>query len=81
MTSATLPVRLAARTASLISRAADWATSRLPYFPDPRARCSAHGTAYCAACHRNPSGSRTCGQCFSYDATGMHGDTCQNRIR
>jgi len=79
--SATLPVRLAARAACVISRASASVTGRLPHFPDPRARCSAHSTAYCLACHRNPSGARTCGQCFSYDPTGMHGDTCPNRVR
>jgi hypothetical protein len=79
--SAALATRLAARAACLISHVVDRSTKRLPHFPDPKARCSAHGTTYCLACHRNPSGPRTCGQCYSYDSTGMHGDTCANRIR
>jgi hypothetical protein len=79
--SAALPTRFVARAGRAIGVAADWATKRLPHFPDPQARCSAHGTSYCLACHRNPSGPGTCGQCFSYDSTGMHGDTCSNRIR
>ncbi len=47
-------------------------------------RCVAHGEASCALCSRNPS---TCAQhdhpnqgCSTYEATGMHWDTCPNRI-
>lgn len=79
--SASLHTRLAARAGHAIAAAAAWAADRLPHFPDPEARCSAHGTTYCAACHRNPSGPRSCTQCYVYDSTGMHGDTCRNRIR
>jgi hypothetical protein len=80
-TTAPAPIRLAARAAHALTRAAEWAADRLPHFPDPQARCSAHGASYCLACHRNPSSPRRCGQCYSYDGTGMHGDTCANRIR
>ena len=63
----------------LRSRVAD----RLPYWPDPHAKCPAHGKTFCYACHRNPS---TCADpdrpsCGYWLATGMHWDTCPNRIR
>lgn len=58
------------------------AASRMPHFPDPEAKCSAHGDRMCGQCAQNPStGTHTCGQCYSYDSTGMHGDTCPNRVR
>ncbi|MEI5100334.1 hypothetical protein RB200_19625 [Streptomyces sp. PmtG] len=54
-----------------------------PCFPDPEARCPAHGDRACALCHRNPS---TCAdpdilECGRWITTGMHWDTCSNRIR
>lgn len=57
--------------------------SRLPHFPDPNATCPAHGARYCRRCHRNPS---TCDDsydmgCGYWSETGMHWDTCPNRIR
>lgn len=48
------------------------------------AKCTAHGTERCERCHRNPS---TCAKdgrssgCSVYAETGMHWDTCPNRIR
>lgn len=58
------------------------AAARFPYFPDPEARCSAHGEAYCAACHRNPgSCAKPYGQCETWLSSGMHWDTCANRVR
>jgi hypothetical protein len=56
-------------------------------FPDAEARCSAHGQSLCIKCARNPS---TCtlredgdysNGCGHYSTTGMHWDTCPNRIR
>lgn len=59
-------------------------------FPDyPNAKCSAHGDPLCTRCARNPS---TCAPdddgderhgsgCGVYSSTGMHWDTCPNRIR
>jgi hypothetical protein len=55
-------------------------------FPDPDKKCPAHGQRLCIDCARNPS---TCfsmtnagdSGCGSYTATGMHWDTCPNRIR
>jgi hypothetical protein len=79
--SAAIGTRLVARLARAITVVAERITNRLPHFPDPSATCSAHGTRYCLTCHRNPSGGRTCGQCYVYDSTGMHGDSCANRIR
>lgn len=55
---------------------------QLPYFPDPKAKCPAHGRRYCRPCSRNPGscvGER--GGCGYWSATGMHWDTCPNRIR
>lgn len=58
-------------------------------FPDHDARCSAHGHRECEECHRNPANCKlppidvnyaTIG-CGQYSATGMHWDTCPNRIR
>jgi len=56
--------------------------SELPYFPDPEAKCSAHGDRMCGQCAQNPS---TCGepygQCGTWMSIGMHWDTCPNRVR
>lgn len=41
-------------------------------------RCSAHGHAFCDLCSLN--GPR-CDQCFAYEYSGMHWDTCPNRAR
>lgn len=45
-------------------------------------RCTAHGRTACKACSRNPG---TClddfGGCGVYADTGMHWDTCPNRVR
>ena len=58
------------------------AVSRLPYFPDPRAKCPAHGNRYCPWCSRNPADCiEASGNCGYYSATGMHWDTCANRVR
>lgn len=55
---------------------------------DPDARCPAHGQPRCAHCHRNPSTCAPTGRgetrshdgCDFYAATGMHWDTCANRV-
>lgn len=54
-----------------------------PCFPDPTAKCPAHGDKQCAHCHRNPSScaDREYVECGFWSATGMHWDTCSNRIR
>lgn len=54
-----------------------------PCFPDPTAQCPAHGEQQCAACHRNPSScaDRDYVECGFWSSTGMHWDTCSNRIR
>jgi hypothetical protein len=56
--------------------------SGMPYFPDLEAKCSAHGDRMCGQCAQNPS---TCaepdGQCGTWLSTGMHWDTCPNRVR
>jgi hypothetical protein len=58
------------------------AASRMPYFPDPEAKCSAHGDRMCGQCAQNPS---TCaepdGPCGTWLSRGMHWDTCPNRVR
>lgn len=60
-------------------------------FPSLEARCSAHGQSLCVLCARNPG---TCGDdpdsegfdhtrgrgCGVWSETGMHWDTCPNRI-
>lgn len=54
----------------------------LPYFPDPAARCVAHGTRFCRSCSANPgscAGTEDVG-CGHRAATGMHWDTCPNRV-
>lgn len=73
--------RVAARLAHAITKGAKWATDRLPHFPDPTAECAAHGIRYCLACHRAPSTHTKCHECGVYESTGMHWDTCNNRIR
>ncbi|MFF9205123.1 hypothetical protein ACF1AE_25545 [Streptomyces sp. NPDC014986] len=53
-----------------------------PCFPEPGARCSAHGTHQCALCHRNPgSCAGDLGGCTTWSLEGMHWDTCPNRIK
>ncbi len=47
---------------------------------DAEPRCSAHGTVRCETCSLN-NGRRTCDECVSFEATGMHWDTCPNRVR
>lgn len=52
-------------------------------FPEADAKCSAHGAPGCELCHRNPAdcaSSRPRG-CDAYSLTGMHWDTCPNRIK
>lgn len=59
-------------------------TGELPDFatPAPTAppRCPAHGEVKCPSCSRN-DGRSTCGECDYYNQTGMHWDTCPNRVR
>lgn len=51
-------------------------------FPQPFARCSAHGDEQCLLCHRHPSScANASGSCAVWAATGMHWDTCQHRLR
>lgn len=55
-------------------------------FPSLEERCSAHGQSLCVLCARNPGdcdpnhggSGQSCGV---WAETGMHGDTCPNRIR
>lgn len=52
----------------------------------PNAKCPAHGEPLCIHCARNPAscGDETHGGtpgCSFYGETGMHWDTCPNRIR
>lgn len=59
-----------------------WLAGRFPHFPDPKAICPAHGNRYCRACSRNPGDCiGDCGGCGYWSATGMHWDTCPNRVR
>jgi hypothetical protein len=54
----------------------------LQYQEGEPARCAAHGEANCDLCSLNPADcSEPGGQCEVYRTTGMHGDTCPNRIR
>lgn len=56
--------------------------SKMPYFPDPEAKCSAHGDRMCGQCAQNPSTcAGPCGPCDAWLSTGMHWDTCPNRVR
>jgi len=70
------------RLGAFIRRNTERAVSRLPHFPEPKATCPAHGRRYCQWCAANPS---TCiessGECGYWSATGMHWDSCANRIR
>lgn len=69
------------RFAAGVRRVVERAVSRLPYFPDPQARCPAHGAPFCAACARN-IGPCLNGEGCEYAAdTGMHWDTCEHRVR
>lgn len=44
--------------------------------------CSAHGEMACDLCSLNPGSCATDSwQCTTYRETGMHWDTCPNRIR
>jgi hypothetical protein len=65
----------AGRLAAAVRRLAD---RHLPYFPDPRARCTAHGDRSCTWC---ASGAFGCDQCTVWTETGMHWDSCANRVR
>lgn len=72
------------RLGAWLRRRAERAASRLPYFPDPQARCAAHGRRYCGPCHRNGARCMETGMasgCSVYQVTGMHWDTCPNRVR
>lgn len=54
------------------------------YFPHPEDRCAAHGQALCIKCARNPGNCANptgAGGCSTYYTTGMHWDTCPNRIK
>jgi len=62
-------------------RVTETTTYEFPNYPE--AKCSAHGDPLCTRCARNPSscvGGEFAG-CGTYSATGMHWDTCPNRIR
>ncbi|MFI5473229.1 hypothetical protein ACIA6D_23685 [Streptomyces cacaoi] len=52
-----------------------------PCFPEPGATCVAHGDAECLYCHRNPADCANGGNCGTWARTGMHWDTCANRVR
>lgn len=59
-------------------------TYEFPNYPD--SKCPAHGDPLCVACARNPSyctEMQNAGQggCGFYSTSGMHWDTCPNRIR
>lgn len=68
------------RAVTQAAQRANKAVNRLPYFPDPQAQCVAHGRRYCRPCHRN-NGQTWCTDCGVYETTGMHWDTCANRVR
>ncbi|MFB7596926.1 hypothetical protein [Streptomyces sp. NPDC056160] len=52
-----------------------------PCFPEAGARCSAHAAERCALCHRNPNSCTSyLGGCGTWSDTGMHWDTCPNRV-
>jgi hypothetical protein len=48
----------------------------------PQHRCTAHGEQACGLCTLNPSTCNTPGEvgCATYSETGMHWDTCPNRV-
>ena len=50
-----------------LRRALERFASRLPYWPDPAARCPAHGRLRCGPCHRNP------GNCGDVNAASVRG--------
>lgn len=56
-------------------------------FPSLEERCSAHGQSLCVLCARNPGSCADGGEsvgaargCGMWAATGMHWDTCPNRM-
>jgi hypothetical protein len=54
------------------------------FFPEPSAKCVAHGRSLCVACARNPGDCANeygPNSCSVYGSTGMHWDTCPNRVR
>lgn len=70
------------RAGAWLRRALIAAAAPLPHFPDPTATCPAHGARYCGDCHANPGDCvEADGQCSYWAATGMHWDTCPNRVR
>jgi hypothetical protein len=52
-----------------------------PCFPQPDAKCVAHGSTECLHCHRNPADCANDGNCSTWSRTGMHWDSCANRVR
>lgn len=52
-----------------------------PCFPQADAHCVAHGDKQCLYCHRNPADCARGGNCSTWRATGMHWDSCANRVR
>lgn len=50
-------------------------------FPSLENRCSAHGQSLCVLCARNPGDCATGSSCEMWSVTGMHWDTCPNRVR
>ncbi|MFJ4926813.1 hypothetical protein [Streptomyces sp. NPDC088736] len=52
-----------------------------PCFPEAGATCVAHGDTECPYCHRNPADCATGGNCSVWERTGMHWDSCANRVR
>lgn len=52
-----------------------------PCFPEPGATCVAHGDTECLYCHRNPADCAAGGNCGTWARTGMHWDSCANRVR
>jgi hypothetical protein len=70
------------RLGAFIRRHVERAVSRLPYFPDPKATCVAHGDRFCELCSLNPANcAGPDGDCGIWIESGMHWDTCRNRIR
>lgn len=50
-------------------------------FPSLNETCSAHGHPLCVRCARNPGSCKDeSGACRMWATTGMHWDTCPNRI-
>lgn len=52
-----------------------------PCFPERGATCVAHGDEECLYCHRNPADCANSGNCSRWARTGMHWDSCANRVR